>query len=350
MLIPAQRGAPTLPAGEDPGSSGPLHPLPRTVVPLAAGPLHPAAPQGAAPGREEAAAGALPRLAEHVGRDGGRCTTASFTARRRPRGRHQSPAALGLSACAARPDLRPSLVSVQVRGAGTPAASSWAVGTSRACSALGAPTGARSRSSGTQRTGARGEAPSDACWRVGWAPATSAGRAGPDQGGRMSGPACPRVARLRLPSQNPGARAGAAGLSGETGSGSHGPGYLSAVCPPLRAGGHAAFPVRISACMQRLKKAAWTRIVGVAGLGRRRMRAAAAGGRHWGPQPHLECERSLELSRPRGRGEGGCQKTVPECSPRTPNKPMGLARPQDGHSNDRLQRSRQRGSACGTVC
>lgn len=80
------------------------------------------------------------------------------------------------------------------------------------------------------------------------------------------------------------------------------------------------------------------------------MRAAAAGGRHWGPRPHLECERSLELSRPRGRGEGGCQKTVPECSPRTPNKPMGLARPQDGHSNDRLQRSRQRGSACGTVC
>lgn len=98
MLIPAQRGAPTLPAGEDPGSSGPLHPLPRTVVPLAAGPLHPAAPQGAAPGREEAAAGALPRLAEHVGRGRGRCTTASFTARRRPRGRHQSPAALGLSA------------------------------------------------------------------------------------------------------------------------------------------------------------------------------------------------------------------------------------------------------------
>lgn len=42
--------------------------------------------------------------------------------RLRPGGRHQSPAPLGLSACAARPDLRPSLVSVGVRGAGTPAA------------------------------------------------------------------------------------------------------------------------------------------------------------------------------------------------------------------------------------
>lgn len=38
------------------------------------------------------------------------------------------------------------------------------------------------------------------------------------------------------------------------------------------------------------------------GLGRRRKRAAAAGGRHWGPRPHLECGRSLQLSRPRGVG------------------------------------------------
>lgn len=70
--------------------------------------------------------GRLPFLAWHLG--AGR-TTASFTARLRPVGRHQSPPLPGLSACAAKTQLSPGLVSVRVRGAGIWAASAWGVRT-----------------------------------------------------------------------------------------------------------------------------------------------------------------------------------------------------------------------------